>query len=190
MLQIWGKLKFRTILPGVGSMSGSELLNSIFKQKLADILSSNIGDLSRKLGMTTEEVLTSFVAGFEDAKRGFSREVSESHGTVKIKWCPIRPETAVLPVVPALPCLGKTFIRVDTAKVQEVFNEYLVEIKRLIMKQLQMLDDDTTDIRGYGIAQIVIVLVGGGSLISYIQEELREEYTGMGLAFTHHQESK
>lgn len=152
---------------GIGSMSGSELLNSFFKAKLREILSDDLAHIAATVGMTPDEVLKSFVQGFEKAKRTFN----DKAGMVKISFEPVRPMAQNLPRIPELN-LGIKFIRIPAADICDVFENYLAEIKPLISSQVTKAEEGNF----VGIEKIAIMLVGGGSLIPYIRESLKNEY--------------
>lgn len=68
---------------GTGSMSGNELLNHFFRNTLSDVLHAYMDDVTACVGMSSEEVLQSFVRGFEMAKRGFAHDTT---GLVKVHF--------------------------------------------------------------------------------------------------------
>lgn len=63
---------------------------------------------------------------------------------------------------------------------------YLAEIKPLIDSQVSKVQNGGFD----GIEKIAIMLVGGGSLIPYIHEVLKDEYTSPGIEVTQHDDNK
>lgn len=69
-----------------------------------------------------------------------------------------------------------TFIRLPANTVRAVFDRYLVVIRRLLDAQLSKLGQ----IRLPDVKQVSIVLVGGGSLIPYIRQALKDHYTQPG----------
>lgn len=170
---------------GIGSMSGSELLNSFFKDKLSEILSDDLPHIAATVGMTADEVLKSFVQGFEKAKRTFNGKAD----MVKIAFEPVRPMAQNLPRIPELN-LGVKFIRISAADISDVFENYQAEIKPLISSQLTKAEEGNFA----GIERFAIMLVGGGSLIPYIRDALRNEYTregiDQGIEVTQHDDNK
>ena len=167
---------------GVGSMSGSELLNSFFSDKLSEILSEELIRIANAVGMSCDEVLKSFVLGFEKAKRKFSGDTT---GMVKISFEPVRQLDNSLPKVPELN-IGAKFIRVSAVDIREVFEKYLAKIKPLISSQVSEVQKRSFN----GVEKIAIMLVGGGSLIPYLCEALSEEYTRQGVEVTQHDDNK
>lgn len=167
---------------GVGSMSGSELLNSFFSDKLSQILSDDLIRIANFVDMTCDEVLKSFVQGFENAKRKFSGDTT---GMVKINFEPVRQVGSSLPKISGLN-IGARFIRISVADIREVFEKYLGKIKALISSQVSEVRRRNFP----GVERIAIMLVGAGSLIPYLREELSEEYTRQGIEVTQHEDNR
>lgn len=119
IVQTWKVFKFRTLMVGIGSMSGSELLNLLFKEKLSVILSDQLPRIAAAVDMTSEEVLQSFVQRFEKAKRTFSGDTT---GMLKISFEPVRPIVQGLPRIPELH-VGVKFIRISALEIREVFDK-------------------------------------------------------------------
>ena len=161
-------------------MSGSELLNHLFKQALKDILGENLYMIANHVGMTGTEILASFVHGFERAKRTFG---TDKTGPVKVHL--VGRIKTNLPRLARLPNLGPDYIRVSPIEMRAVFDEYVAEIMRLIGIQLDKLDKAGIP----GVNYRTVMLVGGGSMIPYINEKLRAECENKMLQVTYDEDN-
>jgi hypothetical protein len=165
---LFPSLKLTSLLAGAGSMSGNELLDCKFGTALVPILQPYMDEITEAVGMRRNEVIQSFVRGFERAKRDFNVDQT---GEVKIAFREVKEIDGALPRIPAIR-LTATAIYVPVTLIREVFDDYIELVKALLDQQLEDLEES----KFARINRRSIFLVGGGSQIPYISKTLIDHY--------------
>ena len=168
--QLVPKTVFDVISEDAGKMAGSELLNSKFREHLMLQLGPKaLAECAEQNGCTEELVIDCFVEGFEQAKRGFRGSSDNYPGglqTLTTTKITTDRRLTLTESVLSIPGAQPDGIRYSFTHMCEVFDAYLSEIIPMIETQVMAMVKDEED-RG-----TVIMVVGGGSLIPYIQEKV------------------
>lgn len=163
-------LRFENLTESDGYIYGGEYMNGIFRDDLQLLLVDHLDEIAQHVSMSPDEVIESFVQGFEKAKRGFSRKWN---GPFRVNWVPVarfRPLKEMM--IGSEVRIGYDYINLPREFVQNVFDKYLKRLHEPIEKQLDKLAVGNNP----GYARISIDLVGGGSRILYVYEAIKELY--------------
>ena len=163
--EVTPELRVATPIMGHGSLWGSKKLNDLFKEKVVEILGSEVHTIADHLSISVETVIEGFVRGFEKAKQAFDGDEQED---MKIPFA----IGLNLPIIETLPCLKRRCIKVPISTIMEIFQTYTAHIESLLNDQVSKIKA----LGEYDYFKIEIICCGGGSRSPYIHRTLSEHF--------------
>jgi len=166
-----GTICFGEIVSGVGSMDGSEKLNTLFKQYLRQQLPGGISELAPEFQGSELQISEVFSNAFEVAKRNFDN-TEASYNVAPRFTTPLR-----LQKIDLEDCVvdGRRLI-LDACIMQGIFDEWLAGIVSMLQ---EFIADVTREWRDD--TPIVVGLTGWGSLPPYVLQFVNAHFSSQGV---------